>query len=425
MRLFFNILRVVLLRLKIYRWLIGLIRKIKLKNFYKDKPKAVNFIVYQAAVWKCQRLYELAQKNDSLDIELTIIPMKKNGEYLWKDLEITSDFFSNKNMSYKVFQDFDNAWKTYKFFRKSDILIFSDCWNLAHSKNFELLLLLKHCVYIPYAHQVTDHANQQPQYNQIFHNLMVKIYATHKLERQIYAQYSAICDDNVEELGYPGVTAFIDCRDGKYDKNLLFGSDPWSFSGQEAKARIIWGVHHSINWTERGLSNFLRLHDFLLQLVKKYVDDVIVIFKPHPMLRESLYCIWGRAATDAYYQTWGELENGGISEGSYDSLFAYSDALIHDCGSFIAEYSYLGKHHAFIQSSPQIVDSFNQFGRQCLDTTSKVMSLSEIEDFFATVIRSKKLGLSSTSLMANTQFYESHASYSRDCEGRLLRSMIG
>jgi hypothetical protein len=51
---------------------------------------------------------------------------------------------------------------------------------------------------------------------------------------------------------------------------------------------------------------------------------------------------WGSEKTTAYYDKWDNLDNGQFKSGDYVDLLT-SDALIHDCGSFMAEYLVVGK----------------------------------------------------------------------------------
>ncbi len=70
------------------------------------------------------------------------------------------------------------------------------------------------------------------------------------------------------------------------------------------------------------------------------------------MLKPALYGHpdWGRKKTDYYYNLWAEGENTSYVSGDYYDLFKSSDAMIHDCGSFLIEYLYVNKPVMFLDN---------------------------------------------------------------------------
>ena len=132
-------------------------------------------------------------------------------------------------------------------------------------------------------------------------------------------------------------------------------TSPWKpQAAPRPPKRIIWAPHHSIGGGSLAYSNFLAVADDFLALALRMAGTVQFAFKPHPLLRTTLYAHkeWGPERTDAYYRTWSEAPNLQFEDGDYVDLFLTSDALIHDCGSFTAEYLmtrrpvlYLAKQH--------------------------------------------------------------------------------
>jgi CDP-glycerol glycerophosphotransferase (TagB/SpsB family) len=101
------------------------------------------------------------------------------------------------------------------------------------------------------------------------------------------------------------------------------------------------------------------------ELAVKYRSQVSIAFKPHPVLRSRLEELWGREKTDEYYRFWEELDNTFVADGEYAALFAASDAMIHDCGSFTAEYLYTGKPVLYVFRHDRRATE-NEFGRRAL-----------------------------------------------------------
>lgn len=154
---------------------------------------------------------------------------------------------------------------------------------------------------------------------------------------------------------------------------------------QKYKKTIIWAPHHTIpqegNWLD--YSTFLEYADYMIEIAEKYKDEVDFIFKPHPLLQPKLRKLWGEAQTMAYYKQWETMPNTRLELGKYLDLFAESDAMIHDCGSFTIEYLYFNKpvmyltngmeHEANMAEFAKEAYHMHYFGnsRQCIDTFIK------------------------------------------------------
>ena len=167
--------------------------------------------------------------------------------------------------------------------------------------------------------------------------------------------------------------------------------DQWKkYTGK--KKRIIYAPHHSIDpentWQT---STFLMFGEAILQLAEKYSDQVQWAFKPHPLLREKVEKIWGKEKTDAYYGRWNNVSWGQFEPGKYMGLFHHSDAMIHDCGSFIMEYLYTNNPVLYIMRNKNLADTFNSAYKKALSLHYQAWTLQEIEEFILNVINGKDL----------------------------------
>lgn len=124
----------------------------------------------------------------------------------------------------------------------------------------------------------------------------------------------------------------------------------------------------------------------MLELAKKYQEEVFWAFKPHPLLRPKLEYMWGEKRTADYYSEWERLENAQVETGKYIGLFMHSDAMIHDCGSFTVEYHYSGKPVMYLMSDNDLTLGFNEFQQRAFDLHYKGWSESDIEKFIIDVI---------------------------------------
>lgn len=170
-------------------------------------------------------------------------------------------------------------------------------------------------------------------------------------------------------------------------------TDPWK--DQDGRKRIIYAPHHSIPDTNfstggRGIeyATILQFGELLLELAEKYKDRITIAFKPHPALYMKLIRFWGEEKTRNYYDAWENGENTQLETGDYIGLFKYSDAMIHDSSSFIAEYQCADKPSLFLVrgDGDYVPESLNDFGKSAYGCHEIAKSAEQIEAFVVGVI---------------------------------------
>ena len=98
--------------------------------------------------------------------------------------------------------------------------------------------------------------------------------------------------------------------------------------------------------------------------------EISCVFKPHlnllfSVLKEKLFP--STEDFEKYLRDWDDLPNAQVAMGAYyQEIFATSDGMIHDSGSFIAEYQYTHKPMIFLTRDTQ---EFNETGRKILDAS--------------------------------------------------------
>ena len=163
--------------------------------------------------------------------------------------------------------------------------------------------------------------------------------------------------------------------------------DPWK--DKTGKKRIIYAPHHSfkgVNGDGIEFATFLDYGEVMLELAKKYKDQITIAFKPHPYLYIRLLDVWGKERTDAYYNEWKNMPNAQFENGAYYGLFKYSDAIIHDCASFIVEYLYTDKPSMFLVAESNNIDDMFDYVKDCYYSHEHAYNSSEIESFINDVI---------------------------------------
>ena len=71
----------------------------------------------------------------------------------------------------------------------------------------------------------------------------------------------------------------------------------------------------------------------------------------------------------------------------YLALFKYSDALIHDCGSFTIEYLYMDNPVMFLTLDEHHADNLNATAKKAYSLHYKGRSRIDIEEFVVSVIK--------------------------------------
>ena len=373
-----NLVRLILVNLNFYKRFIHYLSQWKVARSKIDDVKNITFICYLDSVWKCELIY-FKLKSLNYNVSITVLPVIEDGVIDEKSFRQTKKYFQDFGYNLNPIIWKNGRPNLIKTLENCDKVVFSDCWNLSSDISFYWVLLTKLYYYVPYSHQVSKYNNYSAQYNQIFHNLAEKIFAPQVDELAIFDKYSYSGATNVISTGYPGGLSL------KVSKTKTGHSKTWR---REGVKKIIWAPHHSINWTSRKYSNFLEMHKVMQEVVSEFSEYVDFAFKPHPMLKSELLKRpdWDEKRVRDYFSWWENQHNTVLAEGNYVDLFESSNALIHDCGSFIAEYMYTKKPHAFVAYDIKIRDYFNPFGQRCFDLCQHIGNELDIRNFVNKVV---------------------------------------
>ena len=149
--------------------------------------------------------------------------------------------------------------------------------------------------------------------------------------------------------------------------------------------------HHTLEKIpgELSLSTFIKNAD-LFQRLPEMFPEITFVFRPHPLLFPRLATAkwWGEARTAAYRAALEAEPNVEFQQGGdYFRSFAESDALVHDCGSFLAEYFYTGKPQCYLLEGDRTVEEqFLPFSRRLLEHAYRAYTEAEIVDFLRRVV---------------------------------------
>lgn len=339
-----------------------------------EKIRCVYFALF-SSIWKCDGMYQQMENDPRFEPIILVCPIVNYG----KDnmIQRMEDCYNQmKQKGYNVIKSFDKENNTYINVideLKPDIIVYTNPYKglIDHRyfiTNFENILT----IYIPYFFGLNIEYNTFN--NQYLHNIVWRLYCETPIHNSYYQQYQDIKGGNVICTGYPGIDEYL-------KKNIT--SSEYS---TELKI-IIWAPHHTIEPVGKvNFSCFIRYSEFMIEMAKKYEDKVLFVFKPHPLLKNKLYKLWGKEKTDAYYHLWETTPNTSINEGEYIDLFLESDAMIHDSGSFLIEYLYTFKPVMRTMNDVDPKTMYNDFALSALDVYYKAYNEQDIEQFIQNVI---------------------------------------
>lgn len=343
----------------------------------KQKVKVAFFLTHES-VWKYDLLFNLMLRHPRFEPEIFVCPVL---DYGMENMlfEMNKSFESIKSKGYKVIKTYDNVTGKYFDIKKSfspDIVFYTNPYKGLQDYRYYINQFSNTLTcYVPYAVMTTNYDNF---YNLDFHNLVWKIFSETNLHKKIASQKQINKGQNNIVTGYPGFDSLL------VNKNP--NSDVWKNKNPALK-KIIWAPHHLMNELNE-VSNFLEYYDFFLELADNYKEKLQIAFKPHPLLRVKLEkeANWNKQKIDSYYNKWINLENGQFENSEYADLFLTSDAMIHDCGSFMSEYLIVGKPSLFMIRNEFVMNEWSEFGEKALSVHYQSRNKEELIKFIEDVV---------------------------------------
>ena len=345
----------------------------------KKSLKCVFFVVHYQT-WKYDDVYHIMSRSDRFDPIILVCPSVNYGrEIMLMHLRDSYNFFAFND--YNVLNSYDETNDRYVDVEKEigpDIIFYTNPYKglideRYYIDNFRNTLT----VYVPYA--FNNNADHEFCQNLPLHNLVWRYYSESDEHRDYSVKYSRCKGRNVVATGYPGIDPII-------NKKKTYTYKDWKLQDKTLK-RIIWAPHHTIgNEGSVIYSCFLQYCDFMLEIAEKYKERAQFVFKPHPLLKDKLVFLWGKEKTDSYYSNWKFGVNTNLNDGDYVDLFLSSDAMIHDCGSFLIEYLYVNKPVMRTLNDIPLNDLYDTFALKCLDQYYFARNEKDIENFIQNVI---------------------------------------
>lgn len=362
----------------------------------------VVFLLDSLSAWKTESLYLAMKAHPRFDPRIVLSPTLDAADnarlrtYLAQKGYPTTEAGERGNLDGA---DLAFYQKPYAFFTERH--------GTAYWRNPHVLTL-----YIDYAFHVTEAAWN---INLPFLNAAWRVF----FENQVCADGAAPLMDNG---GRNSCVTGLPMQD-----ELLRGADglpdPWK-PCREGMKRVIYAPHHSIA-DDGGLnySTFLEIGDAMLEVARRHVADIQFAFKPHPLLRGKLEKVWGRERTDRYYDAWATMENTQLADGKYTALFFNSDAMVHDCCSFIVEYHFTRRPCLYLVKEGRHSEIDTAFAREAFNLHYHAHAVSEVEKFLTEVV----LGGEDPMLPEREKFFAEKLTppHGRSASENVMREILG
>ena len=325
---------------------------------------SVEFLINSLSAWKTEKLYEAMAAHPRFRPSISIPPSLDEA-----DTRALRQYLTAKGYKFRDMAAGDKINADIAFYQKP-YAIFTERGGYAYWRNAETLTC-----YIDYAFHTTE---TKWGLNLPFLNEAWMVF----YENQTCVDGAAkIMDNGARNSVVTGLPVQDELMAGAEGE-----ADPWK-PQPTVKKRVIYAPHHSIE-DDGGLnfSTFMEMGEDMLKIAEQHADTMQFAFKPHPLLRPKLEKAWGRERTDEYYSKWAELPNCQMEEGKYNALFMKSDALIHDCSSFIVEYHYTRKPALYLVKEGRHGEALSDFGRQAYDLHYKARTADDVEKFLEEVV---------------------------------------
>ena len=331
----------------------------------------VAFLVCDASMFSAEPVYEVLCGDSRFKPFIAVVPRVSRGdEFLRETLKKTMDVLSARYSGVRDLYDPDSD-VAQSLEGQAEVVFTSIVYDDQTLKQYTVQTLsafaLVACIPYGYGGQLSADLRRMVFLPQMV--LSWRLFVTSPGTLELWKSANPLLAHNLVVGGYPKMDRLVEVpmREGR-------------------PTTIIICPHHTLARSDGrlSLSNFLRYADFFLRLPREF-PDVRFIFRPHPLLFPRLATSewWGEDRTRAYHDEMAALPNVEFQQGGdYFDAFVNSDAMVHDCGSFLAEYFYTGHPQCYILSDESVLDrEFTSFGRRLHRHVAHAFSEDDIRDF--------------------------------------------
>ena len=344
-------------------------RKVVKRLQKADKPYRFGAYVMFDSTFGADRLVQKMLDNpEKWSVSIVVIPDISRGEkHMVEAYKETKAFFVNKYGESYVKDGYD--FQAHRAIDHSDDFDFIYCANPYDrmvAKCHKIRYLSKrNCLpfHISYGYDVSQiYTLRRLQSKEL--NYVWKYFTDTRYLHENLCAHHLIKGKNFELMGYAKMDSFI------FDKT------------SNERKRILISIHHSVDFPELPLSNFMEIYDLIPELPTIF-PEYDFVFRPHPLLfsRLVLLGLWNEDNVKDYIK---KITDNGIEYsvgGDYFDVFNKCDAIVNDCGSFTVEWLYSGKPGCFIRNSSLKDELLTPLMLKALEEYEIVTSKDEILSF--------------------------------------------
>lgn len=340
-------------------------------------PIRIVFFPINIGMWKNDYLFQLLQSDSRFEpCVVSFFVPGDNPEFQRRNQEEMRSFFNSKGYPYYDMYNFETGQWLDVDTIKPDVVIYTQPVNTSYTQ-YRIQAFWDNALfyYIPYCMGME---NETKGYNTLLFNICLKVFAPSEFHKNYWSSFFLNKGKNIVVTGYPSFDYLT--------RPVMKDCAKWKCC--DKRKRVIWAPHHSITKEDLlSYSNFLEIAESMLELTRQYKDSIEFVFKPHPRLRPKLEQIdaWGKGRTESYYQKWKEQDNTNYVDGDYFDLFLSSDAMIHDCSTFMAEYLLTGNPVMFNLRDESAMN-LNKYAEACLKQHYIGRSIEDIKEFLDRVV---------------------------------------
>ena len=342
-----------------------------------DRPVRFACYLMYAADFGESEIFSLMTQNKDFAPKIVVIPDVARGkEHMLKIYHETKEYVFNKFRPEYVLDGYDEKTDTYYDYSDDFDIIAMNCpyGEMAH-KYHKIEYLCQKNVLLTYGLYAFLSLNYHAKhiFPRLEFSLLWKCFLDTDFSLADCKKTSIYHGKNAMVIGYSKMDALAKCE-----------------KKERTRKRIIISPHHTINHPSLPLSNFMAYHNLILELPDIF-PDVDFIFRPHPLLFTNLINMgfWTEEKVNEYIK---KLEDKGVlysHGGDYFDLFLNSDAIIHDCGSYITEWLFTGKPCCFVAKDDSIFSFFAPLGLECIKHYTVAYTREQIIQFIENVISGK------------------------------------
>ena len=336
-------------------------------NPQPNHKKHILFIVHNMTAWTAlSGIYQTFKHRHDVVVFVLAIQAEEQNHSLQNAYSLhTQAYLQQENIAYHTLNPHDiEAYLAYMASINPDYVIRQSPWDADIPALCSALHLAKYkIIYIPYYSldllEAFEIDGLDLEINQNFHLYCHKIYCNSQLS---YDKARKNFISNPNTIKFLGNT--------KLEYLTQRFNQPTNQPTNQP-IHILWAPHHSINSEWLAFGTFEKNCLFFIDLAKELGNKIHIKYRPHPILSVSM----NHRFPDIYHKFIEEintLDNLSIDDDwNYINSFEWSDMLITDGISFIAEYPLTNKPIVFIENPNHM--KFNQNGqlaRQCCHIAS-------------------------------------------------------